>query len=115
MYGIGKSCIYEYIDNLRDEINIYNFPWELKSIESIILIGCGTAYHACMMAKYWLEELTSVNVTIDIASEFRYKKNKFNKNNLYIFISQSGETACPASGSRSAPTSTSRTPVRACR
>lgn len=89
----AKSCINEYIDNLRDEINIYNFPWELKSIESIILIGCGTAYHACMMAKYWLEELTSINVTIDIASEFRYKKNKFNKNNLYIFISQSGETA----------------------
>ena len=89
----AKSCINEYIDNLRDEINIYNFPWELKSIESIILIGCGTAYHACMMAKYWLEELTSINVTIDIASEFRYKKNKFTKNNLYIFISQSGETA----------------------
>ncbi len=89
----AKSCINEYVDNLRDEINIYNFPWELKSIESIILIGCGTAYHACMMAKYWLEELTSINVTIDIASEFRYKKNKFNKNNLYIFISQSGETA----------------------
>ena len=89
----AKSCINEYVDNLRDEINIYNFPWELKSIELIILIGCGTAYHACMMAKYWLEELTSINVTIDIASEFRYKKNKFNKNNLYIFISQSGETA----------------------
>ena len=89
----AKSCINEYVDNLRDEINIYNFPWELKSVESIILIGCGTAYHACMMAKYWLEELTSINVTIDIASEFRYKKNKFNKNNLYIFISQSGETA----------------------
>ena len=88
-----KSCINEFVDNLRDEINIFNFPWELKSIESIILIGCGTAYHACMMAKYWLEELTSIDVSIDIASEFRYKKNKFKKNNLYIFISQSGETA----------------------
>ena len=88
-----KSCINEYVDNLRDEINIFNFPWQLKSIETIILIGCGTAYHACMMAKYWLEELTSVDVSIDIASEFRYKKNKFKKNNLYIFLSQSGETA----------------------
>ena len=46
-----------------------------------------------MIAKYWLEELTSLDVIIDIASEFRYKKNKFKKNNLYIFVSQSGETA----------------------
>jgi len=88
-----KACINEFIDSLRDEINIYNFPWDLKSIDSIILIGCGTAYHACMMAKYWLDELTSIDVSIDIASEFRYKKNKFKQNNLYIFISQSGETA----------------------
>ena len=88
-----KSCINEYIDDLRDEINIYNFPWDLKSIKSIILIGCGTAFHACMMAKYWLEELTNMDVSIDIASEFRYKKNKFKKDNLYIFVSQSGETA----------------------
>ena len=88
-----KACINEFIDSLRDEINIYNFPWDLKSIDSITLIGCGTAYHACMMAKYWLDELTTIDVSTDIASEFRYKNNKFKKNNLYIFISQSGETA----------------------
>ena len=45
------------------------------------------------MAKYWFEELTSIEVETDIASEFRYRKIKFNKNNLYIFVSQSGETA----------------------
>ncbi len=88
-----KSCVNEYIDDLRDEINIYNFPWDLKSIKSVILIGCGTAFHACMMAKYWMEEFTDIDVSIDIASEFRYKKNKFKKDNLYIFVSQSGETA----------------------
>ena len=89
----AKSCINEYLDSLRDEINIYNFPWDLQKINSITLVGCGTAYHACMIAKYWLEELTSLDVIIEIASEFRYKKNKFKKNNLYIFVSQSGETA----------------------
>ena len=57
------------------------------------MIGCGTAYHSCMMAKYWFEELTSLDVSIDIASEFRYRKNRFKKDNLYIFVSQSGETA----------------------
>jgi len=57
------------------------------------LIGCGTAYHSCITAKYWFEELTNISIEIDIASEFRYRKNKFNKKNLYIFVSQSGETA----------------------
>jgi len=45
------------------------------------------------MAKYWFEENTTLDVTIDIASEFRYRKNRFKDDNLYIFVSQSGETA----------------------
>ena len=88
-----KNCIKEYVDTINNDINIYNFPWDLKEISSITLIGCGTAYHSCLMAKYWFEELTKLDVTIDIASEFRYRNNRFKKNNLYIFVSQSGETA----------------------
>jgi len=88
-----KNCIKEYIDSINNDINIYNFPWDLKEISSITLIGCGTAYHSCLMAKYWFEELTKFDVTIDIASEFRYRNNRFKKDNLYIFVSQSGETA----------------------
>ena len=88
-----KNCIKEYVDDINNDINIYNFPWDLKEINSITLIGCGTAYHSCLMAKYWFEELTTLDVTIDIASEFRYRNNRFKKDNLYIFVSQSGETA----------------------
>ena len=88
-----KNCINEYIDKSNQEINIYNFPWKINEISSITLIGCGTAYHSCLMAKYWLEELTLLDVNIDIASEFRYRKNRFKKDGLYIFVSQSGETA----------------------
>ena len=88
-----KNCIKEYIDTINNDINIYNFPWDIKEISSVTLIGCGTAYHSCLMAKYWFEELTTLEVTIDIASEFRYRKNRFKKDNLYIFVSQSGETA----------------------
>ena len=88
-----KNGIKEYIDQLNNEINIYNFPWNITDINSIKLIGCGTAYHSCLMAKYWFEELTSLDVSIDIASEFRYRKNKFKEDCLYIFVSQSGETA----------------------
>ena len=88
-----KNCVNEYIDKINNDINIFNFPFKEKEINSITLIGCGTAYHSCLIAKYWFEQLTSFDVSIDIASEFRYRKNKFKKDCLYIFVSQSGETA----------------------
>ena len=89
----SKNCIKEYVDNIRKDINFYNFPIKPEVLKKIVLIGCGTAYHSCLVAKYWFEELTSLNVEIDIASEFRYRKVRFDKNSLYIFVSQSGETA----------------------
>ena len=66
---------------------------EYNEISSVTLIGCGTAYNSCLTAKYWFEELTTLDVSVDIASEFRYRKNRFKKDTLYIFVSQSGETA----------------------
>jgi len=88
-----KNGIKEYLDTANNDINIYNIPWKKNEISSITLIGCGTAYHSCLMAKYWFEELTSLDVNVDIASEFRYRKNRFKKDCLYVFVSQSGETA----------------------
>ena len=88
-----KTCIKEYVDQLRHDVNLYNFPLEPSTIKKIILVGCGTAFNACATAKYWFEELTDITIEIDIASEFRYRNIKFDKKNLYIFISQSGETA----------------------
>ena len=88
-----KTCLKEYIDKIREEINFYNLPIEPKKIKKIVLIGCGTAYHSCLVTKYWLEEFTNLVIETDIASEFRYRNNRFDKNNLYIFVSQSGETA----------------------
>ena len=88
-----KTGIKEYVDSINQDINIYNFPWKIEDIKSITLIGCGTAYHSCLMAKYWFEELTALDVSTDIASEFRYRKNRFKKDTLYVFVSQSGETA----------------------
>ena len=88
-----KNCINEYIDKHNNEINIYNFPWKISDISSVVLIGCGTAYHSCLVAKYWFEQNTNMDVSVDIASEFRYRKIKFKQNTLYVFVSQSGETA----------------------
>ena len=52
-----KNGINEYVDKANDDISILNLPWKINEIKSITLIGCGTAYHSCMMAKYWFEEL----------------------------------------------------------
>ena len=88
-----KNGINEYVDKIKNDINLYNFPIDPKSIKKIVLIACGTAYHSCLVAKYWFEETSNIEVEIDVASEFRYRKIKFNKKNLYVFVSQSGETA----------------------
>ena len=88
-----NACINEYVDKLNNQINIYNFPWKISSFKSAMLIGCGTAFHSCLIAKYWMEQNTNLEVSVDIASEFRYRKIKFKKDCIYIFVSQSGETA----------------------
>ncbi len=89
----AKKCVSEYVDKIKKDINIYNFPIKPSEINKIVLIGCGTAYHSCLVAKYWFEEITSIEAEIDVASEFRYRNLKLNENNLYVFLSQSGETA----------------------
>jgi len=66
---------------------------DLNKIEAISIIACGTAYYAGFVALYYFETLLQIPVTIEIASEFRYRKPPLPKNHLTIVISQSGETA----------------------
>ena len=70
-----------------------NAPEVLRSIESISIVGCGTAYYAGYIAKYWLEELANIRCNAEIASEFRYRNPVVPPNSLFITLSQSGETA----------------------
>jgi len=65
----------------------------IKNISNIIIIACGTAYHAGLVGKYVLEKFTNIPVSIDLSSEFRYRDPIIGKNTLTIAISQSGETA----------------------
>ena len=44
-----KNCVNEYIDKHNKDINIYNFPWKISEISSVVLIGCGTAYHLSLI------------------------------------------------------------------
>lgn len=66
---------------------------KIKNFRSIHVVACGTAMHAGMVGKYVIEKLARVPVTVDIASEFRYREPLVGKGDLVIIISQSGETA----------------------
>lgn len=69
-----------------------NLP-DLKKYNKIHIVGCGSAYHAGLIGKYYIEKYNNIEVNVEIASEYRYKNNFIDKNTLIIFISQSGETA----------------------
>jgi len=66
---------------------------ELKGINRIILVGCGTSWHACLVGGYLFEEIAKIPTQVEYASEFRYKKPVLRKGDLLIALSQSGETA----------------------
>ncbi len=65
---------------------------EAAAIKKIAIIACGTAYHAGIVGKYYIEKLVRIPVEVDVASEFRYRSPLIDENTLAIVISQSGET-----------------------
>ena len=65
---------------------------ELKQIEKITIVACGSAYHVGMVGQYVIEDLCRIPVRVELASEFRYRKPILNKGDFVIAISQSGET-----------------------
>lgn len=75
---------------ILDKINITKE--ELENFSRIFIIACGTAYHAGIVGKYWIEKFTRKPVEVDIASEFRYRNPIIDDKSLVIIISQSGET-----------------------
>ena len=66
---------------------------DFSKIQRMTMVGCGTAYYACLTAKYWFEQLARLPVEVDIASEFRYREPPVTDGTLALFVSQSGETA----------------------
>lgn len=62
-------------------------------IKRVQLVACGTSYHACLVARYWLESLANIPCHVEIASEFRYRHKVVEPNTLFVTLSQSGETA----------------------
>jgi len=81
------------INPVTRRVTLPPLPFDLAKISRITILGCGTAFHAALIAKYWLEQLARVSVEVDVASEFRYREAIMPEDGLTILISQSGETA----------------------
>jgi len=65
---------------------------ELRQVDRILFLACGTAWHSCLVAEYLIERFARIPVEVEYASEFRYRNAPLDKNTLVIAISQSGET-----------------------
>ncbi len=85
-----NSVVHEGVVHF-DSVNLTDD--EMKEIEQIYIVACGSAYHVGVALQYVIEELTSLQVRVELASEFRYRKMQLHKKSLVIVISQSGETA----------------------
>ena len=90
--GVIEKTIHSFINNNKIVFNNIDRD-ELKKIDEVYIVACGSAYHVGVCAGYIIEDLSRVSVKVDIASEFRYRNPIFRKNELVIIISQSGETA----------------------
>jgi glucosamine--fructose-6-phosphate aminotransferase (isomerizing) len=65
----------------------------LKDVRQILIIACGTSYHAGLVARYWLEAIAGISCSVEVASEYRYRDSVPDPQTLVVTISQSGETA----------------------
>ncbi len=91
---VVSDTINKYIkDNKIDLSEVGISDEEIKDINQIYIVACGSAWHVGMEAQYIIEEFTDVNVRCELASEFRYRKLKLDPKALVVVISQSGETA----------------------
>ncbi|SHI41918.1 glutamine--fructose-6-phosphate transaminase (isomerizing) [Wenxinia saemankumensis] len=66
---------------------------DFAAIERLTMVACGTAFYACLTAKYWFEQIAGLPVEVDVASEFRYREPPIGAGTAALFVSQSGETA----------------------
>ena len=85
-----RDTIAEYVDNVEALTN--KMP-DFSKYNKIHIVACGSAMHAGLIGKSLIEKYADVSVLVELASEYRYKKNFYDKKTLVIFISQSGETA----------------------
>lgn len=82
-----------YLSDDATRINLPENGFDFKTIDRLTMVACGTAFYACLTAKYWFEQIVGMPVEVDIASEFRYREPPITERTAALFVSQSGETA----------------------
>ncbi len=87
------ESIRHYMPAGADTIVLPGEDLDFAQVDRLTMVACGTAFYACLTAKYWFEQLARLPVEVDIASEFRYREPPIPDRSMALFVSQSGETA----------------------
>ncbi len=90
--SVLSDALTRYLVAGRDGVRL-PAPIDASACDRLFLVACGTAYYACLVAKYWLESVARIAVDVEVASEFRYREPPIDSRTIGIFVSQSGETA----------------------
>jgi glucosamine--fructose-6-phosphate aminotransferase (isomerizing) len=90
--GVIAQALQHYM-NGPEAITLPEPGLDFTKIERLTMVACGTAYYACVTAKYWFEQIARLPVEVDVASEFRYREPPITPHTAALFVSQSGETA----------------------
>jgi glucosamine--fructose-6-phosphate aminotransferase (isomerizing) len=86
-----SECLSHYTRG--DRVQVPGAELDFAATDRLIMVACGTAHYACLVAKYWFEQLAGLPCDVDIASEFRYRDPPVSERATALFVSQSGETA----------------------
>ncbi|MGX9349921.1 glutamine--fructose-6-phosphate transaminase (isomerizing) [Shimia sp. W99] len=90
---VTGEAIDHYLSHDGRTITLPEPGLDFTKIDRLSMVACGTAYYACLTAKYWFEQLAGIPVDVDVASEFRYREPPIPARTVALFVSQSGETA----------------------
>ena len=88
---IGDT-LQSYLDPATRAVTMPPLPLDWKKVSRLTMTACGTAFHTCLLAKYWFESLARLPVEVEVASELRYREPPLPENGVCIAVSQSGET-----------------------
>ncbi len=90
---VVAEAIRSYLPTGGDRVVLPDTDLDFAKLDRLTMVACGTAFYACLTAKYWFEQLAKLPVEVDIASEFRYREPPITDRTMALFVSQSGETA----------------------
>ena len=88
-----QGALAHYINDNATAVTLPDPGVDFTKVERLTMVACGTAFYACLVAKYWFEQVAGIPVEVDVASEFRYREPPVTKGTVALFVSQSGETA----------------------